>query len=112
MGVKNMMRWPADDKLRHGAVGYACALVVLAGALAGGLRLPSALAWAGVSALVLGVLIELRQMQLNDNREAAGLPPSHDIEAADALATFIGGALVVLPYAVPWLLLSLKRGAP
>lgn len=76
------------DKCVHAVVGAITALPVLLGSRLLHLPTEKAIVLASVAALVLGVLIEVRQRRLN----AAG--GSHDISAADAVATAMGGVVL------------------
>lgn len=93
-----------QDKANHAVYGavltaLGASLAIVAGAP------PWAAALAGaVLAAAAGLLKEQLDARANAKALAAGQPPPHGVERADALATTAGGLLVAVPLAVAGLI--------
>ena len=99
------------DKANHALWGYLVALAVFGVACGAALawnasaRWPVPLALMLIGALVLapigayavGRVKEWADARANARAAAAGLPPPHSVEVADANATLAGGAMFALP---------------
>ena len=92
------IRFIPPDKCVHAVVGALTALPVLF--LARWQHLPTVkvMSLALAAAAVLGVLIEVRQRQLNRAAVARGEAAGHEVSGADALATLGGGVAMAAAF--------------